>query len=414
MELLNISQIKNLSTDDFNTYVHSLEDNIPSNYPWETSSIRNILNNIYTLPRDVILGDTVAEYIEAYMIENINNIDITVLNCQYLFSDNLKVVKWVYPAHDNSTFYAVLEEDKLNRIIDTLRNFREFSILPDNFRTRAELEASIQMLDDRDIIFGYFVTLGVLTQEEMNTIIPIPSDTLNIDDTTARFSSALWFEEIQNKTILLAGLGGIGSYVAFLLSRMHPYGIFMYDDDVVETVNLAGQLYGDSDIGRYKVDAMAYKMSEFSNYSSCYSIREKYSTDSQSADIMICGFDNMEARNIFFNNWIKHVESKPEEEQKSCFFIDGRLAAEEFQVFSIRGDDTFNTVKYAKEYLFSDAEADETQCSYKQTTYMANMIGSVIVNLFTNFVANSIEDNIRDLPFLTTYDGSTMTFKTQL
>ena len=151
---------------------------------------------------------------------------------------------------------------------------------------------------------------------------------------------------------------------------------------------------------------------DMSNYISSFCVNEQYTEETQTANVMICGFDNMAARKTFFENWTKHVESCPEEERKNCLFIDGRLAAEEFQVFSIRGDDTLNIIKYAKEYLFSDEEADDTLCSYRQTSYMANMIGSVMINTFTNFVANSIEDNIRELPFLTTYDGSTMTFKT--
>ena len=63
--------------------------------------------------------------------------------------------------------------------------------------------------------------------------------------------------------------------------------------------------------------------------------------------------------------------------------------------------------------MFSDAQADATVCSYKQTTYMANMIGSIIVNLFTNFVANEIVPLIRELPFLTSYEADTMHFKTE-
>lgn len=94
------------------------------------------------------------------------------------------------------------------------------------------------------------------------------------------------------------------------------------------------------------------------------------------------------------------------------------MAAEELQVLCIRGDDPYNMDRYSREWLFSDSQADSTQCSYKQTTFMANMIGSIIVNLFVNFCANDIEgENApaieRDLPFLTTYDASMMMFTTE-
>lgn len=42
--------------------------------------------------------------------------------------------------------------------------------------------------------------------------IPVNSETLLIDDTTSRFSSAIWYENIQKKVITLAGVGGIGRF----------------------------------------------------------------------------------------------------------------------------------------------------------------------------------------------------------
>lgn len=90
---------------------------------------------------------------------------------------------------------------------------------------------------------------------------------------------------------------------------------------------------------------------------------------------------------------------------------------EEFQVFCIQGNDNFNIHKYNSEYLFLDREAEGVQCSMKQTTYCSNMIGSVIVNLFTNFVANVLASTKplidRALPFKTYYDASMMYFKTE-
>lgn len=72
-----------------------------------------------------------------------------------------------------------------------------------------------------------------------------------------------------------------------------------------------------------------------------------------------------------------------------------------------------DNIRRYEPYLFSDFEADPTVCSYKQTTFMANMIGSVIVNLFVNFIANKCNPLIdRDLPFYTEYNAETMYFKT--
>jgi molybdopterin/thiamine biosynthesis adenylyltransferase len=238
------------------------------------------------------------------------------------------------------------------------------------------------------------------------------SEAANVDERTSRFNGATWFEEIQKKTVILAGLGGIGSYVCFLLARVQPTAMLLYDDDVVESANMSGQLYGLNDVGRNKVDAISDMVMAYANYNKTFAISEKYKKDSDVADIMICGFDNMEARKLYFGKWVNHVADQSAERRTHCLFIDGRLSAEYLQVYCITGDDMEAMHNYKDKALFNDSEADETVCSYKQTTYMANMIGSIIVNLFTNFVANEVAGApIRELPFLTTYDGNSMELK---
>lgn len=248
--------------------------------------------------------------------------------------------------------------------------------------------------------------------EDAHQEIPTNSATLLVDEATSRFSSAIWYENIQKKTVILAGIGGIGSWVALLLARLKPASMFIYDNDIVESANMSGQLYSQFDVGRPKVSALAGMIRNYAGYGSVFAISERFTNESEASDIMICGFDNMAARRLFFNKWVNHVQSKPEEERKNCLFIDGRLAAEEFQVLCIKGDDEYNINRYSNEYLFSDAEADETICSYKQTTFCANMIASYMVNLFVNFCANEV-GAYRDLPFLTVYNAETMYLKTE-
>ena len=250
--------------------------------------------------------------------------------------------------------------------------------------------------------------------EDAHNEIPKNSGSLLVDEATSRFSSAIWYQKIQEKTIVLAGVGGIGSYVGFLLARMKPSALFIFDPDTVETANMSGQLYGRSDIGVPKVSALSRMIMTYTDFGSVYAVPERFNADNQGTDIMICGFDNMEARKTFFSKWLEHVNSKPENERGDCLYIDGRLAAEEFQVLCIKGDDTYNIERYKNEFLFSDKDADETICSYKQTTFMANMIASFMVNLFVNFVANQCNPLIeRDLPFYTTYSAETMYYKTE-
>lgn len=244
--------------------------------------------------------------------------------------------------------------------------------------------------------------------------IPTNSPTIVMDTTTTRFSGAEWFEAIQQTQIILAGLGGIGSWTALQLARMCPEVLVMYDDDTVESVNLAGQMFAFSDVGKTKAAAIYDLISKYSHANNVYAEAHRFTEQSEPGRIMICGFDNMSARRIFFNSWKNYVANLNPEDKHKCLFIDGRLSMDTLQVFCITGDDGYNKEKYETRYLFSDEEADPTVCSMKQTTYLAAMIGSFIVNLFTNFVANTIDPIIPyDLPFKTEYDAQNMIFKTE-
>lgn len=273
----------------------------------------------------------------------------------------------------------------------------------------ADLEAAIRS----DLEMEAVVHIVEAEETPDKPEIPINSNTLLVKEETSRFKGAIWYEAIQKKSVTLAGLGGIGSYIGFLLARMQPSYMYLYDDDTVEAANMSGQLYGMNDIGKSKIYSLMEAMKNYANFYQVGGFFEKFTRESSATDIMICGFDNMEARKTFFKVWWNRVIEKSPEEKKNCLFIDGRLAAEEFQIYALTGDNQYAINKYQQECLFSDAEADETLCSYKQTTFCANMIASYIVNIFVNFVANGCPENImpRSVPFYTTYNAETMYLK---
>lgn len=250
--------------------------------------------------------------------------------------------------------------------------------------------------------------------ESTSTPLPLNSPSLLVDEATTRFSGASWFDEIQKSRVIIAGIGGIGSNVAFQLARMAPANITLYDEDIVERVNMAGQLYSTNDIGQRKVDAIASMISAYTLAKQVNAVPSKFTDNTEAGDIMICGFDNMAARKTFYNSWKRHVQTLTPDSRAKCLFLDGRLSIDTLQIFCIQGDDKVSMDRYETEFLFFDFQAEHTVCSMKQTTYLACMIGSLMVNLFTNFIANSLNPIIPyDLPFFTEYDSPNMLFKTQ-
>ena len=116
-------------------------------------------------------------------------------------------------------------------------------------------------------------------------------------------------------------------------------------------------------------------------------------------DIVITGFDNMEARKIVFEKWMS---------SHSKVLIDGRLAAEKLQIYCICKDDKYHINEYKNNALFDDGEATPEICSYKQTSHMASMIASFICNLITNYIEVSKVEFIRELPYFIEYNAITM------
>lgn len=258
-------------------------------------------------------------------------------------------------------------------------------------------------------------TLEQAHEDDNREILPPNSESLLIDESSSRFSSAIWFSKIGEQSVTLAGLGGIGSYTTFLLGRLKVNRLIIYDNDFVDGTNLSGQLFATQDVGNSKTRSVCRVLGEFSQYHNIIGMERRYDVNSLTTNIMICGFDNMMARQTFYDKWKLHVMDLPEEERGKCLFIDGRLAAEEFQVFCMKGSDTYLMRKYENKWLFDDNEAEATLCSYKQTSFCANMIASVMVNLFVNFIANQCEPLVeRELPFYTNYDAERMYFKTEM
>jgi len=206
----------------------------------------------------------------------------------------------------------------------------------------------------------------------------------------SRFRDASWFDKVDTlpEPIVVGGAGGIGSWLTLFLSRMLSHGyLFLYDYDVVEEVNMAGQLFSKKHIGMFKTQAMQNIVTSFTDYTRLSVQNEKYVAESLKSPIMFSAFDNMEARKVMFENW---KQEAPKHER--AIFIDGRLLAEQLHVFFV----TLETAdRYEKEFLFDDSEVEDVNCSYKQTTHFAAIIAAKMVQGFTNWLT----DGLAEVPF---------------
>lgn len=229
------------------------------------------------------------------------------------------------------------------------------------------------------------------------------------DDTHSRFQGAPWFELMTEQSVTVIGCGGIGSWASLLLTRLGIQSIEIIDDDVVESANMAGQLFGTGDIGTPKVNAVYSTIQRLCGCDTTIAARRQRYVDGPLNPITVGALDNMEARKAIYHNWKRQHGTV-----RSALFIDGRLSADELQVFTIQGGDTASMAEYEKTWLFDQKDGEETRCSFKQTSYMAAIIGGLISNMLVNHIANLVNpDAMFDLPFFTSYNSEMMWFKTK-
>ena len=277
-------------------------------------------------------------------------------------------------------------------------------------------------IDAEEIIRDF---IGATSEEDTDTSSSAkPSTTLNgpaiitkreyYDNAyMSRFVGAPWAEAATKQQVLIAGMGGIGSWASLLIARLGVEKLILVDYDIIEKHNLSGQFYSKRQVGQPKIVGLAESISLFADNPG---VETRFVEIDRSfpleviPKITVCGFDNMKARKTMFNLWKTKINTLSKEEKADYLFIDGRLSLDTLQLFIFTGADKYYMDRYEKEFLFSDAEADATQCSAKQTSFMANMIGGFIANVIVSFCFDNLPTG---LPFFIEYDSNLYNLKVE-
>lgn len=218
-------------------------------------------------------------------------------------------------------------------------------------------------------------------------------------DSLTRFKDASWLG--AEEVVIIGGAGGISSWLTLLLARAN-FIPMVYDFDRLEPHNLGGQLFPASGLGKLKVDVLAEVVKNFAEVD-IWTMNEKYDMTSTSGKFVFSGFDNMQARKDMFTLWVNYVANEAENKSE-CVFIDGRLSAEQLQIFCITGDDQPHIAEYAQTHIFADSEVPDAPCTMKQTSHAAAIIAGMMVGYFTNHVHNfRTKTKSRFVPFQKEY-----------
>ena len=209
-----------------------------------------------------------------------------------------------------------------------------------------------------------------------------------------RFQGLDWYSQDNAPVVVVGGAGGIGSWLSFFLARAN-FNVILSDFDTVEEHNIGGQLFKRNQIGMYKAEAVGRNVSEFSTNTINAQIG-RITEETATHEFMFSAFDNMDARRAMFKVWKRSWNS-----MNRPIFIDGRLNAEQFQIFCVTPE---NADEYEKVHLFNDSEVENAPCSAQQTTHTAAMIAGHMVGFFTNHITNiNLRDEVREIPFMYEY-----------
>lgn len=247
------------------------------------------------------------------------------------------------------------------------------------------------------------VGTSVPTSVSITPAIPIQFD---------RVKGARWFNAARGNTVLILGQGGIGSWLSLLMCRVGSK-IHIWDMDRFENHNMTGQLVRAIDVGKDKV-LVAAEICRIFNENAHVMVNGEYALDSYTGKVVMCAFDNMAARKLAFEKWKEYVQkaatitnkrTPPDEFVNQCFFQDGRLKADQLQIFNIPGDRPDLIEKYEKDYLFDDKEVADEDCTFKQTSHCAAMIAGHMVAFYTNWLTNVVSEDpdYTKLPFYYEY-----------
>lgn len=209
---------------------------------------------------------------------------------------------------------------------------------------------------------------------------------MNID---GRFKDAPWYEQSKNESILVGGVGGIGSNLMYNLTKTIPKAqYYIFDMDIVAEHNIGTQFFRLQDIDKSKVSALSDHILTFSKDIVIRCFNNKITDNSATLAITISAFDNMKARVDLFNAW----KRLPDRE----IFIDGRLRASLYEVYVV----TPGKEEEYEKTLFGDSDVDESPCTFKQTAYFAMLIGARITHVLVNYLINKYaKEDICNIPF---------------
>jgi len=178
-------------------------------------------------------------------------------------------------------------------------------------------------------------------------------------------------DRIGSLTITLIGAGAIGSAVALVIGKLGLGRLIVYDADVVDEVNLAGQLYCNGQVGLKKVDALAEVLGMFTE-TEVVAVPEAFDGQ-QVKGLLVTAVDSMRARRLIW----KHLRGRTD----VPLLLDARMGGLVGEVHVVRPGSPIEARVY-RCTLHRDDEALREPCTARSISFntagIAAQVGSLV------------------------------------
>lgn len=184
---------------------------------------------------------------------------------------------------------------------------------------------------------------------------------------------------IKSYRPLVIGTGAVGSNVARQLAHMGS-DMSLVDFDEVDEVNLCCQGFLESDVGKYKVDAVQGIVSQINGsvnahqHKDAFNINHKYAGE----EVIFSCADSMKVRETAFRHFTRT--------KKFRFLGDSRIrGGDTIRIVICRADMPESTATY-KGSLFAEEEAQRGSCTTKTTIYGAFVASALLISEYVKFL----------------------------
>lgn len=193
---------------------------------------------------------------------------------------------------------------------------------------------------------------------------------------------------LQKQKVYIVGAGAIGSFAALALVKMGIERVEVWDNDVVDIVNMNNQFFRKKDIGKNKARALHDLILDFTDVSIKYHETpfevgtgcHHFFNDENA--IMISAVDSMKVRKLIFDEVMDN-----ELQQQVKYVIDPRMSAETYMQFAVNTNDS-KAVDVYKRSLYSDENAVAERCTAKSTIYTVTSSTGLICKTIKNILMN--------------------------